>query len=134
MATPWPRRRGGFTVADMNATDLADLDRDALIALVLKQAAMIEALRAEVEALKRSGKRQAAPFPKGMRKKDPGKPGRKPGQGLFKSRGAPEPETLSGPPIDAFPNGCRTVGEYLLDCPAPLGCNLLQMLDLLISG
>jgi hypothetical protein len=84
----------------MNATDLADLDRDALIALVLKQAAMIEALRAEIEALKRSGKRQAAPFSKGTRKKDPGKPGRKPGQGLFKTREAPAPETLSEPPID----------------------------------
>lgn len=84
----------------MNATDLADLDRDALIALVLKQAAMIEALRAEVEALKRSCKRQAAPFSRGVRKKGPGKPVRKPGQGLPKSRGAPEPETLSGPPID----------------------------------
>jgi hypothetical protein len=94
-------------LAAMNATDLAGLDRDALIALVLKQAAMIErqaamieALRAEVEALKRSGKRQAAPFSKGARKPDPKRPGRKPGQGLFKTREAPDPETLSEPPID----------------------------------
>jgi hypothetical protein len=48
----------------MNATDLASLDRDALIALIVT-------LQAEIEALKRSGKRQAAPFPKGTRKKDP---------------------------------------------------------------
>jgi transposase len=84
----------------MNGTDLANLDRDALIALVLKQAAEIASLRAEVEALKRSGKRQAAPFSKGTRKDDPRKPGRKPGQGLFKTREAPAPEQLSGPPID----------------------------------
>lgn len=84
----------------MNGTDLADLDRDALIALVLKQAAMIEALRAEIEALKRSGKRQAAPFSKGTRAKDPKRPGRKPGEGSFKTREAPAPGTLSEPPID----------------------------------
>ena len=77
----------------MNATDLANLDRDALIALIVK-------LQAEVEALKRSGKRQAAPFSKGSRKQDPKKPGRKPGQGVFKTREAPASETLSEPPID----------------------------------
>lgn len=87
-------------MAGMNATDLARLDRDALIALILKQAAIIEALRAEVEALKRSGKRRAAPFSKGTRKADPKKPGRKPGRGLFKNREASAPETLSEPPID----------------------------------
>ena len=66
----------------MNATDLANLDRDALIALIVT-------LQAEIEALKRSGKRQAAPFSKGTREKDPKKPGRKPGQGLFKTREVP---------------------------------------------
>jgi hypothetical protein len=78
----------------MSESDLAKLDRDALIALILK-------LQAEIEALKRSGKRQAAPFSKGARKKDAKKPGRKPGQGPFKTREAPAPETLSEPPIDA---------------------------------
>jgi hypothetical protein len=87
-------------VAIMNGTDPADLDRDALIALVLEQAATIHALRAEIEALKRSGKRQAAPFSKGTCKQDPKKPGRKPGRGSFKTREAPAPATLSEPPID----------------------------------
>jgi hypothetical protein len=64
-----------------------------LIALVLK-------LAAEVEALKRGGKRQAAPFSKGTRVKAPKRPGRKPGQGLFRRREAPAHETLSQPPID----------------------------------
>jgi transposase len=87
-------------VSVMNATDLANLDRDALIALILRQAAIIEELRAEIEALQRSGKRQAAPFSKGTRKEDPKRPGRKPGQGLFRTRGAPAPEALCEPPID----------------------------------
>ncbi|AMV40944.1 IS66 family transposase [Planctomyces sp. SH-PL62] len=77
----------------MSESDLAKLDRDALIALILK-------LQAEIEALKRSGKRQAAPFSKGTRKADPKRPGRKPGEGSFKTREAPAPETLSEPPID----------------------------------
>src|SRR4051794_36495712 len=77
----------------MSRTDLAELDRDALIALVLK-------LQAEVEALKRGGKRQAAPFSKGTRTKAPKKPGRKPGRGAFNRREAPTPGQLSEPPID----------------------------------
>jgi transposase len=84
----------------MSGTDLAALDRDALIALVLKLGAEVEALRAEVEALKRGGKRQAAPFSKGTRAKDPKRPGRKPGQGPFQRREAPAPDRLSEPPID----------------------------------
>src|SRR4051812_45768916 len=57
-------------------------------------------LGAEVEALERGGKRQAAPFSKGTRVNAPKRPGRKPGQGLFKRRGAAAPEWLSEPPID----------------------------------
>ncbi|QEH36417.1 Transposase IS66 family protein [Aquisphaera giovannonii] len=84
----------------MTDADLADLGRDELVALILKQAAAIEALRAEIEALKRSGKRQAAPFSKGSRVEDPKRPGRKAGQGMFKRREAPTPEQLSEPPIE----------------------------------
>lgn len=84
----------------MSGTDLANLDREALIALVLKLAAEVETLRAEVEALKRSGGRQAAPFSKGARTPVPKRPGRKPGQGPFRRREAPGPEDLSEPPID----------------------------------
>jgi transposase len=77
----------------MSESDLARLDRDALIALVLK-------LQAEVERLTRSGKRQAAPFSKGTRVAQPKRPGRKPGQGTFQRREAPTPDPLSEPPID----------------------------------
>lgn len=94
----------------MSGTDLAKLDRDALIALVLK-------LAAEVEALKRSGKRQAAPFSKGTRVKDPKRPGRKPGQGRFERRQAPAVGTLSEPPIDvpAAETDCPKCGGELGD-------------------
>ena len=77
----------------MSEVDLNKLDREVLIALVLK-------LQAEIEALKRSGTRQASPFSKGTRVAKPKKPGRKPGQGLFRRREAPAPEQLSEPPID----------------------------------
>ena len=65
-----------------------------------KLVAEVESLRAEVEALKRGGKRQAAPFSKGTRVKAPKTPGRKPGQGMFTRREAPAPESPSEPPID----------------------------------
>ncbi len=84
----------------MNGPDLAKLDRDALVALVLKQAATIEVLTAGVEELTRSGKPRAAPSSKGTRSKHPKKPARKPGEGTFSRRLAPSPEQPSEPPIE----------------------------------
>lgn len=46
----------------MTEIDLAELGRDELVALILKQAAAIAAPQAEIEALERSGKRPAASF------------------------------------------------------------------------
>jgi transposase len=84
----------------MSESDFDHLDRAALIAIILQQAAMIEQLRAEIEQLKRGNARQAAPFSKGKPVRNPKKPGRKPGLGFFKHRAAPTPESLSEPPID----------------------------------
>lgn len=100
----------------MNATHLSALDRDALIALVLKLASEGEALRAEVEALKGSGKRQAAPFSKGTRVKDPKSPGRKPGQGMFQRREAPASQTLCEPAIEVpvAETACPKCGDRLV--------------------
>jgi hypothetical protein len=100
----------------MSEKDFANLDRAALVALILQQAEMIERLRAEIESLKRGNARQAAPFSKGKSSKNPKKPGRKPGQGLFKRREAPAAEHLSEPPIDV------PVQESACpDCNGPLG-------------
>jgi transposase len=83
------------------------LSRDELLQVIVEQqrqmaelTTRVEALQAEVERLKREGPRQAAPFSKGTRVAAPKKPGRKPGQGLFRYRTAPEPTPLSGAPIE----------------------------------
>ena len=103
---------------------LASLSREELLALVTELqrqntalqrrvaelTASHEALRAEIDQLKRGGKRQAAPFSKGIREPAPKSPGRKPGSGTFRYRGAPPPETITEPPVD--------VKVILATCPA----------------
>src|SRR4051794_35814161 len=100
----------------MKETDLAALDRGALIGLVRGLVAEVESLRAEVETLRRSGKRQAAPFSKGTRAEAPKTPGRKPGQGMFRRREAPAPESLSEPPIGVpvVETACPKCGDGLV--------------------
>lgn len=74
------------------------LSREELVQIILNQSRMIEQLRAEIEELKRRG--SAAPFSKGTRKSNPQPPGRKPGQGFFRFRAAPERaggETMAAP-------------------------------------
>ena len=79
--------------------DLASLSREDLVEVIVRQQRMIEdqqrligELRAEIDQLRRGGRRQAAPFSKGKRVEDPKPPGRKPGQGLFRRRAAPQQE------------------------------------------
>ena len=69
---------------------LTDFGREELIAVIREQQRVIEQLREEIERLKRSGHRSAAPFSKGKGKSNPQPPGRKPGQGYFRFRTAPE--------------------------------------------
>src|SRR2546428_8290768 len=98
--------------------------------LIEELRAEIQGLRAELDEVKRSGKRQATPFSKGKRKKDPKKPGRRPGQGLFRFRAPPRAEELSGPPVEVEleqrlcpcggqlePEGIETV--YVTELPEP---------------
>ena len=73
-------------VDDVN--HLKDLSREELIQIIREQQRQIERLKAEVERLKR--KVSAAPFSKGIRKKNPQRAGRKPGQGRFARRSAPD--------------------------------------------
>jgi len=82
---------------------LEALGREELIQVILEQQRMIVQLRAEIDQLKRRG--GAAPFSKGKAKKNPKRAGRKPGQGTFRNRKAPE----QSPPVEpvAVPvSGC----------------------------
>jgi transposase len=80
--------------------DLPALSREELLALVVELQRQITELRAEIDQLKRGGKRQAAPFSKGTRVAEPKPPGRKPGSGTFRYREAPPPEAITEPPVD----------------------------------
>lgn len=70
--------------------DLESLSREELVGVVLEQARQIKELRAELEMIKRGGNRSAAPFSMGRRAERPKTPGRKPGEGPFERRRAPE--------------------------------------------
>jgi transposase len=98
---------------------VAELQRQmtALQRQVAELAASNETLRAEIEQLKRSGKRQAAPFSKGTREPEPKCPGRKPGSGAFRYREAPPPETITEPPVDVqVPHdACPACGGELVE-------------------
>jgi transposase len=103
---------------------LESVDREALLTLVaeLRQqvaelTASTAALRAEIEQLKRGGKRQAAPFSKGTRVAEPKPSGRKPGSGTFRYRAAPPPEAITEPSVDVKVtlDACPTCGGPLLE-------------------
>jgi len=74
----------------------------------------IERLQAEVESLKRSGKRQAVPFARRERVKEPGKPGRKKGQGKFAHRAKPTLEQVNETKQAAL-CGCPECGGVLVN-------------------
>jgi|SRR5580658_797969 transposase len=81
-------------------TDRDSLGRDDLIRLIRELQRQVEDLRKQIEELRRKDKRSAAPFSKGQRKKNPKRPGRKPGQGAFARRPAPPAEAGGVPPVD----------------------------------
>jgi transposase len=97
--------------------------REELLALVLQLQrklteleASVQDLRAEVDRLTRESKRQAAPFSKGTRIRQPQRPGRKPGQGTFSFRQTPRPEEITEPPVDVpvTQDSCPGCGGKLL--------------------
>lgn len=102
--------------------DITSLSREDLLALVVglrrqlaEANATIKGLQAEIAELKRSTKRQAAPFSKGTRVSKPKRPGRKPGSGPFSFRQAPGPEEITEPPVDVpvTPEACPECGGQL---------------------
>src|SRR5450755_2475041 len=80
------------------------LSREDLIALVRELQRQLDQLREENERLKRSQRRQAAPFSKEKPVKNPKKPGRKKGQGSFRRRDAPTQNPTVTVNADAPPN------------------------------
>jgi transposase len=102
-------------------TQLAE--RDARIAQLEK---LLLQLQQQLEEAKRAGKRQATPFSRKKRKKDPKKPGRKKGQGKFTYRQPPSPEEINETkkePVSCCPECGGRVGElkehehYEVDLP-----------------
>lgn len=88
------------------------LSREELVGLIRTQQRVIEELREEIERLKRSSHRSAAPFSKGKAKSNPKAPGRKPGQGYFRFRTGPEQvpgEVIAAEP----PSQCPACGGRL---------------------
>src|ERR1700687_2981848 len=93
--------------------ELTQLGKEALLAFVAQLLGDFAALKTRVEELvaentalkaqlpqrERDAKRAAAPFPKGQRKAQPKRPGRKPGQGHFTFRTLPTPDQWTAPPI-----------------------------------
>jgi hypothetical protein len=111
--------------------DIASLSREELLALVAELRRQVrllqqqvagltdsnQELRGEVDRLTRQSKRQAAPFSKGTRCKEPRRPGRKPGEGRFSFRQAPRPEEITEPPVNVpvALESCPGCGEKLAE-------------------
>ena len=104
--------------------DLESLSREKLLALlaelqrqVAELTASNESLRREIAELKRSTKRQAAPFSKGTQVSHPKRPGRQPGEGTFSFRQAPRPEEITQPPVNVpvTLECCPRCGEKLTE-------------------
>jgi transposase len=111
--------------------DIASLSREGLLALVVelqRQVTMLQQqvadltdsnqeLRGEVDRLTRQSKRQATPFSKGTRCKEPKRPGRKPGEGRFSFRQAPGPEEITEPPVNVpvILESCPSCGDKLAE-------------------
>ena len=91
---------------------LDDLSREELIGLIRELWQQNAELRVEIERLKRGAHRSAAPFSKGQRKSKPQPPGRKPGQGYFRFRAAPE-EAPQEVIVAEAPSRCPTCGGEL---------------------
>jgi transposase len=104
--------------------NLPALSREALLALVVELQRQITELRAEIDQLKRGGKRQAAPFSKGTRVTEPKPPGRKPGAGPFRDREAPPPEAITALPVDV-----KVTLEACPACGGPLAEERVDLAD-----
>jgi transposase len=72
---------------------------------------LVARLRREIEQLRRRGKRQAAPFSREQRSQQPGRPGRKPGEGSFVGRSPPAPNEVTERIQVEPPTSCPCGGD-----------------------
>lgn len=89
-------------VAELTAQLAAALDR-------------LKAAEAELAELKRKGSGPATPFSKGIKNPNPKSPGRKPGQGPFRRREAPEGELSGATEVPVKQVACECGGELEAD-------------------
>ncbi|MGH8933494.1 MAG: hypothetical protein ACRDZO_23385 [Egibacteraceae bacterium] len=86
--------------------------------------ARVGELEGKVEAERRAGKRQAAPFSKGKPKSAPGRPGRKPGQAYDRKAHRPIPdhvdEVVAAPAPEVCPDCGGDVSIEGVACPYPV--------------
>jgi hypothetical protein len=73
-------------------------------------------LHGELAKAQRAGKRQAAPFSRGVKKPDPKRPGRKPGAdyGTKARRRPPDPEDVDEQRVAPLPAGCPDCGGQVV--------------------
>lgn len=101
-----------------------------LVALALDLIALVRAQQANIEHQRREKKRQASPFGRKKKSERPGKPGRKPGKGLFKNRQPPDPADVTRHLGIPAPSRCPDCGSdkvvfdheedaYTTDIPEP---------------
>jgi transposase len=101
----------------MAPSDLGELSREELVAVILRQARRMEEqderirrLESLLEESRRAGKRQAGPFSKGPPKSDPKPPGRKPGEEHGPSHFRAVPEAADETFDAALPTDCPDCG------------------------
>jgi len=75
------------------------------------QETQLKELKKKLQEVERKASKQATPFSKGTRKKDPKRPGRKSGQGLFVNRQALEP-TEAPIAVPLKKKGCKCGGHF----------------------
>jgi len=104
----------GDTFPDPKDQRIAELEAQLAQAQATIQALRdrVQGLEAEMEALKRAGKRQATPFARRTRVSKPKRPGRKAGQGRFAHRPKPAPEQVHETKEAPLP-GCPECGGPL---------------------
>jgi transposase len=82
---------------------------------IVQLEALVKSLRKELEEAKRASHRQATPFSKGKRKKNPKKPGRRAGEGQWSRRQAPEagPGSVPAQEVPVQQSACPYCGGEL---------------------